>query len=882
MALAPRTRLGAYEILTLIGVGGMGEVYRAHDTRLGRDVAIKVLPAEWAADRERLARFERESRTLASLNHPNIAAIYGVEESGAVKALVLELVEGETLAARISKSTRLKPEGMPVAEVVVIGRQIADALDAAHERGIVHRDLKPANITLTPGGVVKVLDFGLATTNSAGPSEDFTHSPTMLNVTRRSVLLGTAPYMSPEQARGKPVDKRTDVWALGCVLYEMLTGTAAFSGETTTDVLATILHSDPDWLALPASTPPGMVRLVKRCLEKDLKRRIRDVGDVSAELEESERETPPPLAARSSSRAMTRIALAAAVVGAIGVWAFSRSGAGGSGNPPRLLRATRVTNSAAQEFGPAISPDGKWVAYYSNARGPTDVWVKFRDNGSTLNLTASLGLELQVRAGLGGIDIAPDGTRIAFAAREGAPVVYSTWIVSAPVGGPPVKLLQNLQAMRWSPDGKSLVAIQAGSTRGDAVIVANADGSGLHEIVQSRGGRHIHWPAWSADSRYIFFIYTYDTWHTEPSELYRVAATGGALEPVVQTVRRALYPAPMADGSMIYGANPDTTDLALWWRSARGDVQSLTTDVGEHTESRLSADGQHLVCTLLEMKQSLVDMSVGGSPPTTRALTDGYGSDLDPSFSPIGDRIVFSSMRAGNRNLWTMARDGSGLTPLTSGAAIDERPAFSADGQQIAFVSDRGGRRGIWVISASGGAPRSLGPAVVLDTLTWSTDGTRVLFSTPNGDLPQPATMNVADGTITLLNLTAGGFSARFSPKGDRIAYFKPDPSHPPRLAFADRSGAPLFPKLPTDVGFGNAFLAWSPDGRRVAAVSMAANANAQIWIVDPESSTPFQKLVELPPGVRMRGITWAPDGSNIVFAKQEPQTDIVLYDLKR
>ena len=275
--LAPGSSIGPYRIESLLGVGGMGEVYRARDTTLGRDVAIKILPRHFTADPERLARFEREARVLAALNHPNIGAIYGLEAASGVRALVLELVEGETLAVRIQRGPA------PVTDALTIARQIADALDAAHEKGIVHRDLKPANIKVTPDGVVKVLDFGLAKA-AAGERQ----SPTVtLGSTQEGTILGTAAYMSPEQARGQAADKRTDIWAFGCVLYEMLTGRAAFPGDTVSDTIAAILERDPDWVALPATTPPLATRLLQRCLEKDPKRRLRDIADARDDLDDA-------------------------------------------------------------------------------------------------------------------------------------------------------------------------------------------------------------------------------------------------------------------------------------------------------------------------------------------------------------------------------------------------------------------------------------------------------------------------------------------------------------------------------------------------------------------------------------------------------------------
>src|SRR5688500_9671054 len=277
------SRLGAYHVLAPLGAGGMGEVYRARDTRLGRDVAIKILPRAYTADPARLARLDREARVLAALNHPNIASIYGLEEFEGTRALVLELVEGETLAERIADHPE-RP--LLLTESLAIARQIADALDVAHEKGIVHRDLKPANIKITPQGTVKLLDFGLA---KLEPGEaDHTALPTVtIDATREGVVLGTAAYMSPEQARGQSVDKRTDIWAFGCVLYEMLTGRAAFARATVTDTLAAVFERAPDWALLPGAASPRLRHVLRRCLEKDPKQRARDIADVRAELDEA-------------------------------------------------------------------------------------------------------------------------------------------------------------------------------------------------------------------------------------------------------------------------------------------------------------------------------------------------------------------------------------------------------------------------------------------------------------------------------------------------------------------------------------------------------------------------------------------------------------------
>ena len=311
MALTPGTRLGPYEVTAQIGVGGMGEVYRATDTNLKRNVAIKVLPASVIADAERLARFQREAEVLAALNHPNIAQIYGLEKSDGTITLVMELVEGPTLADRISQGA------IPIDEALPIALQIAEALEAAHEQGIIHRDLKPANIKVRSDGTVKVLDFGLAKAMepAAGPSPSVSQSPTITTpaMTQAGMILGTAAYMSPEQAKGKPVDKRADIWAFGCVLYEMLTGKRAFAGENVSETLAAVIRGEPDWSAVPTDTPPAVRRLLRRCLQKDGKERLHDISDARSEMQDAQAE-----AASEAATFRFRLSHAAAANGSSG------------------------------------------------------------------------------------------------------------------------------------------------------------------------------------------------------------------------------------------------------------------------------------------------------------------------------------------------------------------------------------------------------------------------------------------------------------------------------------------------------------------------------------------------------------------------------------
>ena len=455
MILSAGTRLGSYEILSGIGAGGMGEVYRARDTKLGRDVAIKVLPEAFILDPDRLARFKREAHVLAALNHPNIAAIYGFEESDGIQALVLELVEGPTLADRIAQGPMRIDEALPIA------RQIAEALDAAHEKGIIHRDLKPANIKLRADGVMKVLDFGLAKVfSSDGSIAD--ESPTITAAgTRDGAILGTAAYMSPEQARGRAVDKRTDIWAFGCVLYELLAGRLAFAGATLSDTIAAILEHEPDWRALPGVTPPRIRQLLRRCLEKDPKRRLRDIGDAAIELApDQSADSVIPLNPAVPRRKWISVAAVLALIGTAGaaIWFWPRPEA----PPASALVAVPITSYPGRELYPSFSPDGTQVAFAwdGERQDNFDIYVKLAGPaGVPLRLTTDPATDTSPAW-------SPDGRWIAFVRL--LPNQRGALILVPPLPGPERHLaeidltqpwLSDVEGpvVAWSPDSSSLI-----------------------------------------------------------------------------------------------------------------------------------------------------------------------------------------------------------------------------------------------------------------------------------------------------------------------------------------------------------------------------------------------------------------------------------------
>ena len=475
MALTSGTRVGPYEIVSLLGAGGMGEVYRAHDPKLNRDIALKVLPELFAVDLDRVARFKREAQVLASLNHPHIAAIYGFEETNGVQALALELVEGPTLADRIAQGP------IPVDEALPIARQIAAALEAAHERGIIHRDLKPANIKLRPDGTVKVLDFGLAKALEpvAPVGGDATASPTITSpaMTQMGLILGTAAYMSPEQAKGRPTDKRSDIWSFGAVLHEMLSGQRTFKGDDIADTLAAVLRHDVDWTVLPAATPASVRYLLARCLERDVTRRLRDIGEARIQLEELmsgavEQPASSHLAKRSIARRVAPAAIAAlassALTAALVLWMFTGRAAQ---NPP-LVSRFEIVPPPGQALGNldyvraiAVSPDGRSIVSVARPErpqlavraingldvrllsgtdsakqpffSPDSQWIGFHSGGNLKRVPVSGGVAIPIYSTSGKSGVGWGGIRGASWGDDGS-IVFATFageLMSVPAGG---------------------------------------------------------------------------------------------------------------------------------------------------------------------------------------------------------------------------------------------------------------------------------------------------------------------------------------------------------------------------------------------------------------------------------------------------------------
>jgi Tol biopolymer transport system component len=714
-ALATGKKLGSYLITSAIGAGGMGEVYQAHDTKLGRDVAIKVLPEAFAHDSERLSRFQREAKMLASLNHPNIATIHGLEQSNVTHYLVMELVSGETLAERI------KREGaVPIEEALAICKQIAEALESAHEKGIIHRDLKPANVKVTPEGKVKVLDFGLAKafTNDVADSNP-SQSPTLSAVaTMQGVLLGTAAYMSPEQARGKLVDRRTDIWAFGCVLYEMLTGKQAFGGDDITDILAAVVKTEPDWQALPAATPIQVRELLRRCLQKDKTQRLRDAGDARLEIQEvlaapatAVEETVVPTTrgwrermAWAAAATMTLIAIALAIgfvlrapkppqpmpafrlSADIGADASLLTGIGSSVilSPDgtrlavvaigadqkrriyaRLLDQLQATALSGTENAdnPFFSPDGQWIGFFADGKLKK---ISIRGGAAVTLCDAPFNL---------GGSWGDDGT-IVFAKDAGSALSK----VSSAGGTPqPLTALESGEGtQRWPQvlPGSKAVLFTSNThliEHEDADIVVYSMASGRRKTVQ-RGGYHASY----LPSGHVVYMHE-GTLFAMPFDLKRLEVTGQpapVLEDVVTASASAGAQFSFSEtGSLAYIAGRSAIQgVSIYWMDHEGKFKPLRETPAGYYNPAFSPDGRRLALEINDGRRSAIWVYDWERDTLTR-LTFGGEANRYPVWTPDGQRIVYSSQeKGGNFNLWWIRADG----------AVDAQRLAESKRQQIA------------------------------------------------------------------------------------------------------------------------------------------------------------------------------------------------------
>jgi len=848
----------------------MGEVYRARDTRLGREVAVKVLPHEVAADPARRSRFEREARAVAAFNHPGIVGIHDVGEDDGLAFMVTELLEGETLRERLRRG--------PVAgeRVAEWGAGAAEALAVAHARGIIHRDLKPENLFLTRDGRLKILDFGLAKELrvAAGGEED----PTLSSPTRAGAVLGTLGYLSPEQARGDAIDGRSDIFSLGCVLYEALCGRRAFSGQTAQDLIAAVLKDDPvDAASLRPDAPTGLARVVSRCLAKEREARFQSASDLAFALRSlaagsGAQVGPPARAPRWPGWGWPLVGLAALVVGLVAGY--------GLRPPPDAAEpmVLALTRGISREASPAIAPDGKFVAYLASEHGRTDVWVKFVGGGPEVNLTAGSGLEIQGQAMIGGLEISPDASAIAV--QAGAPgsiaVDRGVWLIPS-LGGPPRKLVERAGGLRWSADGSRVAFMRPDPVGGDAILVARSDGSDERVVVPPAAGLHTHEPAWSQDDAWVYFDRGPMASNEAPTEIWRAPSGGGAAEQVVGTLGVARSPMPAPDGrGLIYVSDQSGGALNLWWRPlAGGRERRLTRGAGDYLSPRVSRDGRRLVCEARTSIGALRVLELAAQQGLGQWLTRPGGGDVAPSSARSG-RIAFSSARNGTNDIWISEPDGSSPRPLTSDADSDSDPAISPDGGRVAFVSSRGGRRGLWLVSAEGGAPRPLAAGDVLDQPSWSGDGQRLVYAAAGADGRAGLWIVSAEGGTPQVVPRVSGRGPAWSPAGDVIAYVMSGAASAPRAGFTNSRGEPLLTQLELRAILGA--LAFSWDGRRLAIGESPGSAVASLSFVELASGA-RREVARLPQFTGVRGIAWSADDRRLIYGLVQHESRILLFD---
>ena len=723
LVLTPGTRLGLYEIVGALGAGGMGEVYRAHDTKLNRDVALKVVPDAFANDPERMARFTREAQTLAALNHPNIAHIHGLEESGNVRALVMELVEGEDLSQRIARGA------VPIDEALPVAKQIAEALEAAHEQGIIHRDLKPANIKVSKDGTVKVLDFGLAklvgpalavgASDANAAATPTATSPVML--TSAGIVLGTAAYMAPEQARGRAADRRADVWAYGCVLYEMLTATTPFAGKTLTEILAAVIHTEPDWSRVPGSTPQPVRLLLRRCLQKDPRKRLQAIGDARVTIEEILSDAVPAGAVPARPRpskwwlawGAAGVLTGAAIAGLVARQMTS------SAEPPRPVTRFVITLPPGQQLADdsalTLSSDGSQLAY---------VAMDEPNGNSQIFLRAMDGVDARPIAGTEGASdpfFSPDGQWLGFFAggslkkvplkgglaerladitnpRGGAwidehTIIFASYLstllrVSDDGGTPqPVTRFEPGETGHMSPrplPGGKAVLFSTASTRMGAIAVQRIDTGMRQDLAQTQGDGAPDY----LGSGYLTYAQAGNLM-VAPFDSGR-NRTGTAITAVPNVLQYSVS----ATGSLAYvsGRPPAAPETRLVWVSRNGTEQSVGAPPRFYNQPRLSPDGRRIAVDVIEaadrMQVWLYDLA---RDTFSRFTFDGINRHA--VWAPDGKRLAFMSNRDGRQQIFWKLADGNGdAERLTDGGAtaapdvLNIPYSWSRDGRLLTFA----------------------------------------------------------------------------------------------------------------------------------------------------------------------------------------------------
>ena len=758
--------LAHYKVLEKIGSGGMGDVYLAEDTKLDRKVALKILPPELAESEERRARFKREAKALAALDHPNIVQVFSVEEAEGIHFITMQLVHGKTLTELLPKN------GFPLNKFFEVAIPLADAVAAAHQEGITHRDLKPDNAMVGEDGRVKVLDFGLAKPTSGFVGGETESALPTAAKTAEGMIVGTLNYMSPEQAQGKTVDARSDIFSLGVVFYEMLTGRRPFGGDNPASVLSSIIKDEPPSLAdIDSEFPRDLVKIVRRCLAKEPLRRFQSAIDLHNDLEELKQdvasgEVSAPVIRKTSRAPIVVLALVAtlAVAGVIFLLLPERDPI------PRLTNPVQITSAIGVEDYPTWSPDGQTLAYNSNQSGNWDIWVTQIGSGQHLNRTEeSLGPEFFP-------SWSPDGREIAFSSSLDGGGIF----IMSPLTGAPRKLVEatgsfGAYSPQWSRDGLDLALIrwEPPDSFVERMVLRTGKTSSLP--LPGRWTRRIGL-AWSPDGRFVAYV-DIQAFRAQITQLWILNLESGEATPLTEGRSNDLSPSWAADGKALYYISNRGGTMDLWRQdlsedaAPEGPPRAVTTGIGMRT-AVFSPDGTKLAYSKGQWVANLWRVPILTDRVATWA--DAEQLTFDQAFvefvdvSPDGERLVLSSNRAGNPDLWLMPDEGGEMTQLTTDPTPDWFPSFSPDGREIAFYAYRSGNRHIWVMPSGGGTARQITSGESEDYHpVWSPDGKELaFFSGRSGNLDVWAVPAEGGEARQMTKDTAGDSYVRWSPDG--------------------------------------------------------------------------------------------------------------------
>ncbi|HEX8068715.1 MAG TPA: protein kinase [Pyrinomonadaceae bacterium] len=923
MPLAPDTRLGRYDIRAQLGAGGMGEVYLALDTQLGRTVALKVLPADVAHDQDRMQRFRQEARAASTLNHPNVAHIYEIGEAAGVNFIAMEFVEGVTLRRRMVQT------GMAMDEVLDVVLQVASALSAAHATGIVHRDIKPENVMLRPDGYIKVLDFGLAKLTEGGANN--AAAPTLVQ-TAPGTVMGTVQYMSPEQARGLDVDVRSDIFSLGVVLYEMVAGRPPFEGETTTDVIAAILHHEPPPLErFSKDAPEALAWLVARALRKDREARYQTAKEFLADLRSlkqrlefaaaQERSLAPEAGRAGAGGATVGKAAAVETAGVAEVPTTAVAAAHPTTSAEYLVReikrhkgrigfalaglilvaagvllalnyAGRSKTKTAEPFGKvkvsrlttngrasaaAISPDGKYVVHVTGVPGHQSLLLRHIATGSDKEIVSSNGSDFAW------VTFSPDGGYVLFSRIESGSGVSPVYQVPV-LGGNPKRLTSEDAdtPVTFSPDGKRYAFMRGTPSRGEVyLIVANADGTGEQTLVTRKTSDFVGatWslPSWSPDGQIIAFAHLTPEGNGRNVNVIAVGVKDGTEKQLTfqqWVVVDALAWLPDGRGLTITAVDREAgaTRQIRYVSYPGGDVRRITSDTNDYRGLSLTADATALVTVQAE-QVSNVWAAPNGEAGRATQLTSNRTDGLSGVASMPDGRIVYTSNTGGRPDIWIMNADGSGQTQLTS-EARNMAPAVSPDGRYIAYASTRAGELNIWRMDVDGGNPKRLTSNSLDASPSFSPDGQWVFYTTTESGKQKLRKVPAGGGDpVKLTDYTTA--LPLISPDGKLIACGYVNEQETPsrwRIAIISSDGGP--PLKTFDISPLQARFQWAADGRAILYSATRAGVT-NIWSQPVAGGAPEQ-LTDFKSDQIFR-FDRSRDGKQLLFARGTTTSDVVL-----